>query len=112
MEVEKIAEELKKIKTISGFVLARNDGSFLNSKFPPETSKMLAVMTAAIIKSSVISSRELKIGDFSYALVKASKGFYLCVEISSGLILGCLFEKKIGFNQALKNIQNLRKLFI
>ncbi len=106
MEIEKIVKEIEKIKMILGFILVRNDGLLLKSSFPPEfDSKMLAAMSAAIIKSSLISLKELKIGEFSYTLLKASKGFYLCVEISPGIILGCLIEKKANVNQVLKSIK-------
>jgi predicted regulator of Ras-like GTPase activity (Roadblock/LC7/MglB family) len=111
--MEKIVEEMKKIKAILGFVLVRNDGSLLESSFPPEVnSKILGVMAAAIVKSSVISSKELKIGEFSYALLKASKGFYLCTEISPEIILGCLIRKKASLNQVIKTVQNLKNIYL
>lgn len=108
MEFEKTDEGMNKKRV--EFLTVRSDGALLTSNFPSEiNSKMLAVMTAAIIKSSVISSRELKIGNFSYTLLKASKGLYLCSEISPGIILACLFEKKVSLKQALNTIQNLKK---
>jgi len=113
METEKIVEKIKKIKAILGFVIVRNDGLLLESNFPPEiNSKMLAVMAAAIVKSSIISSKELKIGEFSYTLLKASEGLYLCVEISPEIILGCLLGKKASLNQVLKTIQNLKNIYL
>jgi predicted regulator of Ras-like GTPase activity (Roadblock/LC7/MglB family) len=107
MDAEKIVEKIKKTKKVLGFVIARNDGFLLESNFPPEIdSKILGVMAAAIVKSSVISIKELKIGEFSYALLKASKGFYLCVEISPGTILGCLLGKKVSLAQVLKLLKS------
>ncbi|MEM5834467.1 MAG: hypothetical protein QXQ69_01300 [Candidatus Aenigmatarchaeota archaeon] len=56
---------IKKRKKNLKFILAGTDGFLLASGFPSEiNSRMLAALTAAVFKSSVINSRNLKLVAF------------------------------------------------
>ncbi|MFH8086964.1 MAG: roadblock/LC7 domain-containing protein [Candidatus Aenigmatarchaeota archaeon] len=111
-KVEEIVAKIKKRKKNLKFILAGTDGFLLASGFPLEiNSRMLAALAAAVFKSSVINSRELKIGSFSYALIKATNGFFVCFEVSPSIILGCILSK-MGLNKALSESTKLRKIFI
>jgi len=105
-ELEKVLKEMKKIEGVRGGIIARNDGLLIASYLPSEmNSKLLAALAAAIAKSSFISTKEMGIGSFTHAIVKASNGYYVCFPVDNEMILACLLEKDANLGLVLVKME-------
>ncbi|MEM7818987.1 MAG: roadblock/LC7 domain-containing protein [Candidatus Aenigmatarchaeota archaeon] len=116
-ELEKILKKLKEIDGVKGSVIAKFDGLLVVSTLPMEiNSKMVAALSAAIIKSSQFTTKELGIGELEYTIVKSSDGNYVCFSIGSELVFSSLLYKDVNLGMVIvkmeKAIKEIKSLLL
>ena len=105
-ELEKVLKEMKKIEGVRGAIIANKEGLLVASFLPAGLdARLLAALAATIAKVSVMTTKELGMGSFSYTIVKASNGYYVCFPIDTEMVLACLLEKDVNLGLVLVRME-------
>ncbi|MEM5882981.1 MAG: roadblock/LC7 domain-containing protein [Candidatus Aenigmatarchaeota archaeon] len=107
-ELEKILEKLKEINGVRGSVIARTEGLLVASNLPSGiNSKIVAALSAAIIKSSKFTTKELGMGELEYTIVKSSEGSYVCFSVNYEIVVSSILDKEVNIGMVLLKMEKI-----